>query len=190
MFQNFKWLNQTDVIINENSLIMRAAPKTDFFIDPKDGRRVLSGAYFYQEVNRDFILNTKVTPTFESTYDACALLVMSDETCWAKLCFEFTDIGTYSVVSVVTDGLSDDANGVDVQGESVYLQIVKQGDLFAMHYSLDGKAYKMVRYFSLPMQAQFKVGFVAQSPTGNGGNCAYDDIKFGYHEVKNMRSGI
>jgi len=114
---------------------------------------------------------------------------MSDETCWVKFCFEFTDIGTHAVVSVVTNGLSDDANGADIQENSVYMQIAKKGELFALHYSLDGNEYKMVRYLSLPVKESFKVGFVAQSPLGEGGDCLFEDIQLIYELPKDLRGG-
>lgn len=190
MFEKFKWLNQADAVLGEKSLIIKAKPKTDFFIDPADGARHLSGAYFYEEANLDFILKARVSHTFDGVYDACALMVMSDEACWAKICFELTDIGTHSVVSMVTNGTSDDANGVDLLGNTVYLQIAKQGHLFAMHYSLDGEQYKMTRYFSLPMPERFKVGFAAQSPLGNGGSFSFDKIQLDYREIKDIRNGL
>jgi regulation of enolase protein 1 (concanavalin A-like superfamily) len=116
-------------------------------------------------------------------------MVKSDETCWVKLCFEFTDIGTHAVVSVVTNGVSDDANGVDIPGNAVYLQIAKKGNLFALHYSLDGNVFKMVRFFRLPVHETFKVGFVAQSPLGEGGKYYFEDIDLHYNRIHDLRDG-
>ena len=73
-----------------------------------------------------------------SVYDACALMFFHDDTHWGKFCFEFTDINTHAVVSVVANGLSDDANGVDIDGNSVWLQLARNGHIFSMHYSTTG----------------------------------------------------
>ncbi|GHV05267.1 hypothetical protein FACS1894217_01850 [Clostridia bacterium] len=190
MFKNFKWDNETEVTTNSSSLVIKAAPKSNFFIEPSDGARHLSGQFFYTDCGGDFVIRAKVTPNFASVYDACALLAMSGDTCWAKLCFESTDIGTYAVVSVVTNEVSDDANGVDIAGDSVYLQLAKKGDVFAMHYSTDGREYKMVRYFRLPHSASWKIGFVGQSPTGTGGDRLFDAIELHYEAPANLRKGI
>lgn len=189
MFEKFKWDNETEVIINDKSLVIKAAPNSNYFIDPSEGTADLSGQYFYLDYDSDFTLRTKVTPNFVSVYDACALLAKSSDTCWAKLCFEYTDIGTFAVVSVVTDGVSDDANGVDIAGDSIYLQLAKKGDIFAMHYSVNGKNYKMARYFKLPHSETWQLGFVAQSPIGAGGNRIFEEIEFYDKAPDNLRNG-
>jgi len=191
LFTNFKWTNQSEVIIKNNTLKIKAHARSDFFNDPAKGAMSnKNAAFFFTEINYDFILKAKVTHSFQSVYDACALMVMNNDNCWAKLCFELTDFGTHAVVSVVTNGISDDANGVNIDGNTVYLQIVKKGDIFAFHYSLDGNKYTMARYFGLPLNEIFKVGFVAQSPLGDGGDFLFEDISFKNESVTNLREGI
>jgi hypothetical protein len=187
--QDFKWNIESELEIKEKTLMIKALPNSDYFVDPANGKKILNAPYYCLDVNKDFTLRAKVSHSFKSVYDACALMVMSDETCWAKLCFELTDLGTHAVVSVVTNGVSDDANGVDIQGDAVYLQIAKKGKLFALHYSLDGNVFKMVRYFSLPVNETFKVGFVAQSPLGEGGNYFFEDINLNYNAINDLRKG-
>jgi regulation of enolase protein 1 (concanavalin A-like superfamily) len=70
------------------------------------------------------------------------------------------------------------------------LQISKKGKLFALHYSLDGNEYKMVRYFTLPVKENFKLGFVAQSPLGKGGDCIFEEIELNNDSPKDIRKGI
>ena len=112
------------------------------------------------------------------------------KTHWAKLCFEATDIGTHAAVSVVTNGISDDANGADLEAERLWLQVVRQGDLFGMHYSLDGASWRMVRYFALPLPRQVQVGLVAQSPTGPGTSVDFHSFSVEPRRVADMRAGI
>jgi regulation of enolase protein 1 (concanavalin A-like superfamily) len=188
--KDFTWDFESKVEINENNLTMKALPHTDYFVDPVSGTSIMNAPYYYCKTDKDFVLNAKVTREFVSTYDACVLMVVSDETCWAKLCFEFSDFGTHAVVSVITNGVSDDANGVDIEGNTVYLQIVKKGKLFALHYSLDGKNYRMVRICKLPVKDSVKVGFVAQSPRGEGGDCFYEDIQMDFKSVHDLRKGV
>jgi len=53
------------------------------------------------------------------------------------------------VVSVVTRGVSDDANAFVVDGRTVWLRVSRVSHAFAYHASLDGKAWRMVRFFSI-----------------------------------------
>jgi len=189
LFQDYKWDFESEIEVSGKTIKIKAHPRSDYFVNPADGKRSLNAPFYHVQTNKDFTLRAKVTNSFKSVYDACALMAMSDETCWVKFCFELTDIGTHAVVSVVTNGVSDDANGVDIPGNSVYLQIAKKGKLFALHYSLDGNEYKMVRYFALPVKEIFKVGFVAQSPLGEGCDCLFEDIQLNYKSPKDLRKG-
>ena len=189
LFKDFKWDFKSEIEITGKKLTIKALPNSDYFIDPANGKKSMNAPYYHVEKKNDFIFRAKVTNPFKSVYDACALMVMSDETCWVKICFELTDIGTHSVVSVVTNGVSDDANGVDIQGNTAYLQIAKKENLFALHYSLDSKEFKMVRYFTLPIKDIFKIGFVAQSPLGEGGDCVFEDIQLNFDTPKDLRKG-
>lgn len=132
----------------------------------------------------------RVRPTFASTYDAGALMVYADEAHWAKVCYESTDFGVHAAVSVVTNGLSDDANGVDLAVDEVWLQIARMGDVFAMHYALDGRGWHMVRYFTLPVPPRVRVGLVAQSPAGPGTMVDFGEFAVESRSVKNLRAGV
>jgi hypothetical protein len=73
-------------------------------------------------------------------------------------------------VSVVTRGTSDDANGADLTVPEVWLQIYRAGNVFGMHYALDGRIWRMVRLFRLDVPERIKVGLVAQCPAGQEGD--------------------
>jgi regulation of enolase protein 1 (concanavalin A-like superfamily) len=167
-----------------------AQARTDFFRNPDGSAPNENGHLLWQPVEGDFVVQAHVRPTFSSTYDAAALMVRGDESHWAKLCFEATDFGTHAIVSVVTDGLSDDANGVNVDVPDVWLQIVRQGNLLAMHYALDGRTWRMVRYFSLALAAKVAVGMVAQSPTGSGTMVDFLHCSVERRRVDDMRAGV
>jgi regulation of enolase protein 1 (concanavalin A-like superfamily) len=72
----------------------------------------------------------------------------------------------------------------------VWLQIARVGNVFGMHYALDGRSWRMARFFSVPMPQTIKVGLVAQCPIGPG--TAIDVLHFSIEQrtVKNLRSGI
>lgn len=145
--------------------------------------------YYYTLVEGDFVLRVKVSHAFRDTYDSASVMVMQDLRCWAKCCYELTDFGTHAVVSVVTKGESDDANGCNLTADAVWLQVCRVGNNFAFHYSLDGVRFYMMRYFYLPAKGQIRVGLLAQAPTGDGGVRVYEHLSIQRKTVKNIRAG-
>ncbi|WMT41336.1 DUF1349 domain-containing protein [Paenibacillus sp. D2_2] len=185
------WLNESQLEMNGNLLQISAPGKTDYFINPESGDVKNNAPFLYADVQGDFILRAKVRHDFISTFDGAALFIMDSERedCWAKLCYEYTDLNTYAVVSVVTNGVSDDANGQNLTDKSVWLQIGRKGDAFAMHYSTDGSHYQMVRVFNLKASDTFKVGLVSQSPTGEGLISDFLDVQLEQVTMESIRGG-
>ena len=109
---------------------------------------------------------------------------------WAKAAFEKSDFGTKAAVCVVTNQVSDDANGCNIDQDEVWLQIARVGDVFCVHYSLDGKKFDMVRLFYLPVGDIVKVGIEAQSPAGEGGLRFFSDLSLEQKTVHDLRAGI
>ena len=116
-------------------------------------------------------------------------MCIEDEYIWTKAAFEKSDFGTVAAVCVVTNKISDDANGCNINQPSMWLKVCRVGDIFSTHYSLDGKTYNMIRLFHLPAEKSIKVGIEAQSPAGEGGMRYYSDIKLEKKTVKNLRTG-
>ncbi|MBE5810720.1 MAG: DUF1349 domain-containing protein [Clostridiales bacterium] len=193
--KNWKWLNESQIIHETGEVVIHAPAKTDWFNNPVPVDGVLSAPvanapFFYTDVTGDFVFRAKVRPNFKTVYDACALMVIQDEKLWTKAAFEKSDFGTTAAVCVVTNGISDDANGCNIEQDEVWLQIVRVGDVFCTHYSLDGERFDMVRLFHLPVEKTVKVGIEAQSPAGEGGMRFYSEISLENRTVKNLRAGV
>lgn len=193
---NFFWLNESSVREKDGTLIIHAPAMTDLFnygevLDASGlpGQSVQNAPYYYTRVEGDFVLRVKVSLEFKSDYDACAVLLWKDRLNWGKLCFEKSDFNTKAVVSVVTKVRSDDANGVNVDGDEIWLQAVRVGNYFAFHYSLDGENYFMTRLFYMLVEEPLMVGLVAQSPTGHGGPRYFSHLNIERKTVNNLRQG-
>jgi uncharacterized protein len=152
----------------DGGIRVTTAARADYFRDPSGSKVNDNAPFLWTTVSGDFVARALVRPTFASTYDSGVLMVRHDAQTWAKLCFEKTDFGTTAAVSVVTRGLSDDANGADLETDALWLQMARSGNVFALHYSLDGAAWRMVRYFNLDVPGEVRVGVVAQCPAGEG----------------------
>lgn len=172
---------------------MTAAPRTDLFVDPGGSEPTLNAD---RQVGPPpagpFQLSARVRVDFAGTYDAGALLAWVDEATWAKLCFERSPQGEAMAVSVVTRGLSDDANSFTVPpGDPLWLRISRLGPNWAFHASLDGAHWAFVRHFALGEgAAPVQVGFVAQSPMGEGCAVSFDKIAFVPEPLADLRSGV
>jgi uncharacterized protein len=138
----------------------------------------------------DFQLSARVRVDFAATYDAGVLLLWFDERHWGKLCFEFSPDAEPMIVSVVTRGVSDDANAFVVDGRRVWLRVSRVGRAFAYHASLDGSSWRMIRFFTIDVvSSPASIGFEAQSPTGDGCTVTFDDIRFGQRRLGDLRDG-
>ena len=188
---DFKWQNESAYVKkDEDTLVIKAPGKTDYFVDPA-GKHVISNApLLYLDVEGDFRLKAHVSHAFLSQWDAAVLMIWHTEDKWAKLCFEKTDFNTQAVVSVVTDGISDDANGTNYLWDNVWLQIVRQGNLFAFHYGPDGENWHMVRFFKLDVPDAIKVGMEAQCPAGDGADITFKSFSIDREPVDDLRAGI
>ena len=138
----------------------------------------------------DFQLRARVTVSFEAQFDAGVLLLWLDDTHWAKLCFELSPAGEPMVVSVVTLGVSDDANSFVVGERTVWLRVSRVGRVYAYHASTDGVDWALVRVFSLgDAVAEHRVGLEVQSPTGQGCRVRFSDVTVVDERLADLRDG-
>jgi uncharacterized protein len=185
------------VRVTNGVLTLTAAGSTDMFIDPDDsGAGQSPSAGQIPDAGRlvglppagDFTLSTQVSVDFTSMYDAGVLLLHADERHWAKLCFEYSPQLVPTAVTVVTRETSDDSNSFEVTGSTLWLRIARSGGAWAFHASTDGSWWRLLRYFTLG-RSLVRVGFLAQSPTGDGCTATFDQIEFGSGAPKNLRDG-
>jgi uncharacterized protein len=173
----------------DTGLRIEAGPVTDLFADPGGSTPTLNAPRLQGPVGAgDFQLSARLTVGFGGTYDAGALLVWADRNHWAKLCFELSPQGQPMIVSVVTRGRSDDANGFTVDGGSAWLRVSRLGPAYAFHASIDGLLWHFVRYFDLNGRPA-ELGFVAQSPTRQGCAVTFEHLSFRRERLADLRDG-
>lgn len=176
---------------DDGSLSISAGAGTDLFVDPQGGAPALNAPRLLGSGPAgDFQLSARVTVDFAATFDAGVLLLYADERAWAKLCFERSPQGEALVVSVVTRGVSDDANAFAVVGRQVWLRASRRGPAYAFHASTDGESWRFVRHCALEGAGDAGVGFLAQSPTGAGCTAVFDRIAYRPERLADLRSGV
>ncbi|MFE3904252.1 DUF1349 domain-containing protein [Streptomyces sp. NPDC059153] len=172
----------------------RAGARQDRFVPPggaaldsvSDAPRLLGPA-----PRGDFQLIARVRVGFAAAFDAGVLYLHVGEREWAKICLELSPDHP-TVCTVVTRGHSDDVNSFVVDGDSCWLRLSRTGNAFAFHASADGEKWTFVRVFALgePEQAaEASVGFLVQSPTGQGCEATFDRIAFLTTGLDDLRDG-
>lgn len=187
----FQWMHPPQAFeLKDGALRITAAKGTDFFNNPEDGAITATAPLLYQAVTSDFVATALVRPDFSATWNAAALMVHVDSTHWIKFAFENSDATGKSIVSVVTREVSDDANGVRLPDqEAVWLRLIRKGDLYALHWSADGREYRMARLARLPSPETVKVGMEAQCPVGEATEHAFLFYSLEHKTVEDLRKG-
>jgi uncharacterized protein len=190
--------------LGPTELTLTAAAGTDLFVDPAGSGQVPdAGRLTGTPPAGDFSLAAHVSVGFASTYDAGVLVVHAGPLRWAKLCFELSPQLTPMAVTVVTRGTSDDCNSFEVTGDSLWLRITRSGAAWAFHASIDGRWWRLLRYFSFgapsgasrasgaggEASGDVRVGFLAQSPTGQGCTATFGQISFRSGAPADLRDG-
>lgn len=117
------------------------------------------------------------------------MVVWFDEQHYAKLCFELSPQRAPTVVSVITRGVSDDANGWPITGDEVWLRISRVGAAWALHAGTDGRTWALARHFRLDSDRPAQVGILAQSPLGEGCTVRFDQLAVIEHRLAELRDG-
>jgi len=186
------WHNQPVNWKNEpaDTLTIVAGESSDWFIDPAGtGSKDNAPSALFTPPDANFLLSSKVSVDFASTFDAGVLQARARDDLWAKLCFEYSPQRQPTIVSVVTRGVSDDCNSAAIEGNTVYLRVARKGQTFAFHYSVDGHYWHLVRYFSLGKLDSLRVGFSSQSPTGKGCQTVFSEMRYQQGTLQDIRSG-
>jgi regulation of enolase protein 1 (concanavalin A-like superfamily) len=172
-------------------LTLKSDAKRDNFIDP-DGKLSNSTApVLLTEIDnsKPFTLTAKLTPQFHATYDAGATYIWVKDDLWFKFAMEQNEDGRIRIVSVRTNGTSDDNNHDVVTAKSVTMKISSDTKTVGFYYSLDDKRWILIRLFKNDYPAKLWLGVSAQSPTGNGTSAVFENIALTQKSITNFRMG-
>jgi uncharacterized protein len=163
---SFRWLNEPpNWNIRGGTLHIVGAANTDLFNSSRAGSRD-EAAFLYRPIKGDFRFAAEVSATTKKFGDAGGLLLRVSEKIWCKFCLEQNEYGDQNIVSVATDGWSDDVNHQLWPQGRVSLRITRFGNEVALHLSSDDKAWSLRRCLTLPLPPSVDIGFLAQSPFG------------------------
>ena len=169
-------------------LVVGAPPETDWFIDPISAHRIHTAPVLVGlPPAGNFTWEAQVTVDGDAMFDAAGLFVYDDDDHWAKLAVEMTGAGP-TIVSVVTNTVSDDCNSIVLGRKSAWLRLARVGEAIAFHASDGGGRWELVRVFR-PPSAAGRIGFVCQAPTGAGCTGVFDAVAFNPRSLRDIRDG-
>jgi regulation of enolase protein 1 (concanavalin A-like superfamily) len=97
--------------------------------------------------------------------------------------------GRTRIVTVRTNGTSDDNNHDVVTANGVYLKISSDTKTVAFYYSLNNQEWQLVRLFKNDYPNKLWLGLSSQSPTGDGNSTTFENVTLTQTSVSDFRLG-
>ena len=182
---------EPDRMSGSDSLVLASSAKTDFFRET-DGTTSYGNAPVLLSAidnGKPFTFTARVRPGLHATYDAGALYLWKSDKHWLKFAFERDERGFSRIVTVRTNGTSDDNNHDVVARRAAWLRVSSDCISIGFYYSTDGKAWQLVRVFRNDYPSVLWLGLSAQSPVGPGNSVKFDILSLSAESVKDFRKG-
>jgi len=180
-------------IDEKGKIAFHVGEKKDYFSDPNEKLSNNTAPILLSKVNntKPFTLISKVTPEFteKGLYNAGVLYIYVNDNFYQKQCFEQDERGKHRVVTVRTQGTSDDNNHDVVESPFVYLKISSDTRTIASYYSLDKKNWHMVRLYKNNYPKDIWVGLSAQCPVDKGTTSYFEEVTLQQNAVSDFRMG-
>jgi hypothetical protein len=169
---------------------IHADGRTDWFNDPRtDERTATAPVGILFDGTPPATVSCSVELEARSTFDAGCLFAHESADRWVKLALERDADGATRIVTVVTDGHSDDCNHVVVLDGRCDLRLSVDETSVALHFRTDGTTWQLARYCRSPFRASPVIGLAAQSPEGDGVIVRFGDITIDRHRIDALRDG-
>jgi uncharacterized protein len=175
--------------VNGDQIVIEAGKETDMFRDPNVSYNTDNAPKLLFEADDNFVLTAAIEHAFSNKWDGGAIVIKQDSLNWIKFCFEKDYTGAKRVVSVVTKGISDDCNSVEMKENKVYFKIAKAENVITLYYSTNGIKWFLIRHLQFDTHKGFKVGFLAQSPTGLRCEVKFSEIVYKIKKIKDPYLG-
>ncbi len=175
--------------VHDNVIVIKAGKETDMFRDPNVAYNTDNAPKLLFEADDNFILTASIEHAFTNKWDGGAIVIKQDSLNWIKFCFEKDYTGAKRVVSVVTKGISDDCNSVEMKSNIVFYKVAKADNVITLYCSTDGVKWYLIRHLQFDAHKGFKVGFLAQSPTGEYNEVKFSNISYQIKKIKDPYLG-
>jgi hypothetical protein len=177
-------------VVQGTTITITADAQTDWFRDPRNALPVANAPLaLLPELALPLVFTARVRMLGEATFDAGALYVLHDEQHWLKFALERSPQGRLTLVSVRTQGTSDDANHEPIDDNSWWLRVAVDERSVALHASADGMVWHLMRYGGRLAPSPARLGLSAQSPTGAGMTATFSEVRVEHRRLAELRDG-
>jgi hypothetical protein len=184
------WENLTETFsVKGNEVVIVAGEKTDMFRDPNVTYNTDNAPKLMFKGDENFVFIASIEHAFTSKWDGGALVIKQDSLHWIKFCFEKDYTGARRVVSVVTNDISDDCNSGEMKSNKVFYKMAKAGNVITLYCSENGVHWFLVRHLQFDARKGFRLGFLAQSPTGDRCEVKFSNISYKTEKIKDPYLG-
>ena len=184
------WENQPkSFTVKGEEVIIVAGEKTDMFRDPNVTYNTDNAPKLLFEGDENFVFIASIEHAFASKWDGGALVVKQDSLHWIKFCFEKDYTGAKRVVSVVTNDISDDCNSEEMKSNRVFYKVAKAGNVITLYCSENGVRWFLIRHLQFDARKGFRLGFLAQSPTGKQCQVKFSNIIYKTDKIRDPYLG-
>ena len=175
--------------VHGNDIVIVAGKETDMFRDPNVAYNTDNAPKLLFEADDNFVLTASIEHAFTNKWDGGAIVIKQDSLNWIKFCFKKDYTGARRVVSVVTKGISDDCNSIEMKSNIVFYKVAKAYNVITLYCSTDGIKWYLIRHLQFDAHKGFKVGFLAQSPTGEYNEVKFSNISYQIKKIKDPYLG-
>jgi regulation of enolase protein 1 (concanavalin A-like superfamily) len=184
------WENTPETFsVKDDQIVIKAAGKTDMFRDPNVTYNTDNAPKLLFEADENFVLTVSIEHAFTSKWDGGAIVIKQDSLNWIKFCFEKDYTGAKRVVSVVTKNISDDCNSIEMNANKVFYKVAKANNVITLYCSADASKWYLIRHLQFDAHKGFKLGFLAQSPTGDRCEVKFSNIVYQVKKIKDPYLG-
>lgn len=184
------WINQAAAYQpTATGIQIVAGEKTDKYIAPDYSYSIDNAPRAVFDADKDFVFSAVIQHPFENKWDGGALVLEADKDNWIKFCFEKDYTGAKRVVSVVTKGISDDANSIDLPSDTAHFKIAKKTDAVYLYVAKSPNNWFLVRAINFKFNQPLKLGLLAQSPEGKTNTVNFSDVKYSAVTIKDFWVG-
>ena len=105
------------------------------------------------------------------------------------MAMERDERGRVRIVSVRTNGTSDDNDHDVVTSKTVYMKISSDTTRVGFYYSVDNVNWQLVRLFKNDYPSRLWVGISTQSPIGKGSETIFENVSLVQNSITDFRMG-
>ena len=78
---------------------------------------------------------------------------------------------------------------MEIKGNKVFYKVAKADNVITLYYSVNNQKWFLVRHLQFNSTKDLKIGFLAQSPTGDACEVRFSDITYQAKKIKDPYLG-